>query len=211
MPQDPQVIFRGTGLISGSSCEPIVLMASEEELSLSLGFGLRFKLAPQDVIKIEPVQEKQLSILHSSTDCPRGITCCIEESATEVITRINEIGFIPLGMPNNSVAPDGFPVLVERLSIVILLLLIIASAIARQFPIMARPWFGGGYLSLGVIPFFLFVSLMEIFPAFWRLFLKPGCYDGDIAYHLRFFNIILGLLSVLSIIALLLKKVFFLV
>ena len=119
------------------------------------------------------------------------------------MAQIRDIGFEPLGDQEASVAFDSSAVRWERLGPAILLLVVAAISIDRYYPIMERPRYGGDYLSLGVIPFFLFTSLLELVPSLQRLFLTSDGNSGSFSFNLRIFTILFGLLSFASIVVLL--------
>ena len=203
MTQEAQVIFRGSGLIAGACSDPVSLAVSADEITLDAGLGLRYKLGSQDVVRLEVVEAKQLAIRHTLATCPADIIFCTEESAAVVMAQIRSIGFAPLGNQEDAAAIDSFPLRWERLGPVILILMVVAVIIDHNYPIMESPRYGGNYLSLGVIPFFLFTGLLELVPPLQRLFLAPGGNTGSFSFNLRILTVLLGLLSVASVVALL--------
>lgn len=202
MTPKPQTVFRGSGLIAGGFSDPITLTVSANAITVDAGLGLCYKLGAQDVIRLEVVEDKQLSIRHTRIDCPSDIIFCTNEPATVVSTQIHDIGFTPAGNQEDSAAFGGSPVRWERLVPVILVLVVAAVTIDHYYPIMGKPRFGGNYLSLGVIPFFLFTSLLEFVLPLRRLFLTSGCNTGGFSFNLRVLSIIFGLLSFASILVL---------
>lgn len=203
MTQEPQATFRGSGIIAGGFSDPVTLAVSTDKIALDAGLGLCYKLGSQDVLSIEVVEEKQLSIRHTLTDCPASIIFCTEGPAAVVSAQIRDIGFTPLGNQADSATSNDFPIRWERLGPVILALVTAALAIDHYYPIMEKARYGGDYLSLGVIPFFLFASLLELAPPLQRLFLTSGGNTGGFSFNLRILSVIFGLLSFASIVVLL--------
>lgn len=203
MTHKPQATFRGSGLIAGGFSEPVTLTISTDKITLNAGLGLCYELGNQDVVRLEIVEEKRLAIRHTLVDCPSDIVFCAEESATTVMAQIRDVGFEPSGNQEVLAAFDGSPVRWERLIPSILILAVTAIAIEHRYPIMERPRYGGDFFSLGVVPFFLFASLLELVPPVRRLFLTSGGNTGSFSFNLRVLTIIFGLLSFASIVVLL--------
>lgn len=203
MTQEPQAIFRGSGLIAGGFSDPVTLTVIADEITLDAGLGLCYKLGSQDVVRLEVVEEKRLAIRHTLIDCPSDIIFCTEEPAAVVMAQIRDIGFEPSGNQEDPAAFDRSPVRWERLGPVILVLVVAAIAIDHYYPIMGKSYYGGDYLSLGVIPFFLFTSLLELVPPLQRLFLTSSGNTGSFSFNLRILTILFGLLSFASVVVLL--------
>ena len=199
MSQEPEVIFRGSGLMAGGWSASMTLAVSVDEIVLDAGMGLRYKFTPQDIIGLEAIEDEKFSIQHTLSDCPTEIILCTKGPASEVTTRIREIGFIPSGEQESSTPSEEASVRWKRLAPVVLLLVVAAVVIDRCYPIMERPRYGN-YLSLGVLPFFLFTSLLEVFSPLRGLFLNPGCNTGGFSFNLRLCGVIFGFLSLSSVI-----------
>jgi hypothetical protein len=167
------------------------LFADESRLYLRAPLK-RYTFAPGQVITIEESADREISIKHTCLEYPAKITFSSALSATEMIEKINDKGFIPSASVDELPNRDKFIFRTEM--IIPIYIAIVLSLFTGDFGIR---WLLRD-LRIPVIATFIILTIRFI-PLIQSIVFQPGRYIGEISPSLDGVILVLSGLGIGSI------------
>ena len=160
--ESPSLTLRGSLSAGGTHSDPATLTIMSDHLVLSAPV-IRYKLKASQISAIEPISVKAVAIRHTIIQFPEDLRFYLSESnSSESLEQIDRLGFSPAASMEAIPNRNGFPLRIEIL-LFMLLVVHILGVVDRQIGWSTlQPGQMGRYSPLSTSLGFIFALLMAL-------------------------------------------------